>query len=355
MGPRQVGKTTLIKEYLKRTKEKTLYVTGDDIRIRDALSSENLDIIMELCDGYNIVAIDEASRIPNIGNNLKLMIDNIENIQIIASSSSSFELAGQLGEPLTGRKITIFLYPISFLELMELHTVHELKNSVLRKVLIYGAYPEIISEESIAGKKDLLHELVNSYLLKDVLEFERVKSSRVVMDLLRLLAYQIGSEVSMNELGSSLKIDHKTVARYLDILEKAYIIFNLRPFSSNKRKEIAKKSKYFFYDLGIRNAIISEYSPIEQRNDTGALFENFVIVERMKYNAYMKNHYNAFFWRTSNNNEVDLVEEHSGTITGYEIKYGRNAKSKHKNKFLEYYNNADFKLISADNFTDIII
>lgn len=353
LGPRQVGKTTLMTKFIREASEKSLYVTGDDIRIKNALSSSNLDLLKDFCDDYRIIAIDEASRIPNIGNNLKLIRDNIPNVQIIVSSSSSFELSGQVGEPLTGRKVDIFLFPLSFMELKTYISRQELRETVLRHSLVYGSYPEVVMEKKLSRKAELLYQIASAYLLKDILEFEKVKNSKVIFDLLKLLSFQIGSEVSLNEIGNTLKLDHKTVGRYIDLLEKAYIVYNLRPYSTNLRKEIAKKSKYFFYDLGLRNAIIRNFTQIEDRDDAGKLFENFIVNERMKRNSYLKEYANIYFWRTVRGDEIDLVEEKEGKIEGYEVKM--NSSKNANKKFLEYYPKANLKVINKSNFLDFIL
>lgn len=353
LGPRQVGKTTLITDFIKNTSEKCLYTTGDDIRFKSVLSSSNLDLLKDFCDDYRIIAIDEASRIPNIGINLKLITDNIPNVQLIVSSSSSFELSGQVGEPLTGRKIDIFLFPLSFMEMKNYHSKQELRETVLRHSLVYGLYPEVVTEKKLSNKAELLYQIASAYLLKDILEFEKVKNSKVIFDLLKLLSFQIGSEVSLNEIGNTLKLDHKTVGRYIDLLEKAYIVYNLRPYSTNLRKEIAKKSKYFFYDLGLRNAIIRNFNQIEDRDDVGRLFENFVVNERIKRNTYLKEYANYYFWRTVRGEEIDLIEEREGKIEGCEIKMN-SSKSANK-KFLEYYPKASLKVINKSNLLDFIL
>jgi len=243
-GPRQVGKTTLVRRHLESTQARSLYVTGDDVRMQEAWGSMRLDRLEELIEGYDVVVIDEAQRIPNIGLSLKLLVDAGVHTQLIATGSSSFQLAGQLGEPLTGRKVSLHMYPISQLELRELRSRGEMR-ARMEEHLIYGSYPEVVTATSMSEKRRVLDEIVGSYLLKDVLELERVKSPKVLLDLLRLIAFQVGSEVSLAELGGQLGLDSKTVARYLDLLEKGYVLFNVRGYSRNLRKEITKKSKYY--------------------------------------------------------------------------------------------------------------
>lgn len=296
-GPRQVGKTTLLNAFLTSSFFKYKLDSGDNIQTQTVLSSQDFGKIKEYAEGYELIAIDEAQKIPHVGEGLKILVDQIPNITVIATGSSSFELSGQIGEPLTGRKITLTLYPILQIELHKLYNTYELKNK-LKEWLVYGAYPEILATKTKQEKVRLLNELTHAYLLKDIFELKRVKSSKVLLDLLRLLAFQIGSEVSLTELAQQLTIDYKTVARYLDLLEKAFVIFNLRGFSRNLRKEMTKKSKYYFYDVGIRNAIISNFNTFELRNDIGPLWENFLIIERIKKQAYQEIYANNYFWRT---------------------------------------------------------
>ena len=280
-GPRQVGKTTLLNDFLKKTKFKYKLDSGDDARIQDILGSRSLESLEKYAEGYELIAIDEAQKIANIGEGLKLMVDHMPNIRIIVTGSSSFALAGQIGEPLTGRKTTITLFPIAQKELANLYNRHELEQK-LPDWLVYGGYPDVITAETSDKKKAVLEELLNSYLLKDILELEKVKGSKTLLDLLRLVAFQVGNEVSLTELATQIGMDYKTVARYLDLFEKSFIIYNLRGFSRNLRTEVTKKSKYYFYDNGIRNAVISNFNDLPLRDDVGKLWENFLFVERLK-------------------------------------------------------------------------
>lgn len=352
-GPRQVGKTTLLNDFLSETNFKYKLVSGEDISLYDVLGSSNIEKIKEFVSGYELIVIDEARKIPNIGLALKIMVDHIKDIRVIATGSSSFELAGQIGEPLTGRKTTLNMYPISQIELSYIYNKYELKEN-LSKYLIFGSYPEVITLESKQSKIDLLHELVNSYLLKDILEFERVKNSKILLDLLRLLAFQIGSEVSLSELASKLQIDSKTVARYIDLLEKSFIVFSLRGYSRNLRKEITKKNKYYFYDIGLRNAIISNFNDIEIRNDVGMLWENFVIIERLKKQSYQKIYANNYFWRTWDKKEIDFVEEKDGKLFGYEMKWSDRKVNEPKD-WKDNYTNASFEVISKETYLDFLL
>ncbi len=352
MGPRQVGKTTLLEDYLSSTGLKVKKVTGDDIMIHEPLSSRSLQTITSFCEGYDIIAIDEAQKIPHIGIGMKLMVDHIPNIKVIATGSSSFELSGQTGEPLTGRKTTLMLYPIAQMEMLHHLNKYELTEK-LDEFLIFGSYPDVITSETLREKINILNELVGSYLFKDVLEFERLKSPQLLINLLRLLAFQIGSEVSINELSQNLKVDNKTVKRYIELLEKSFIIFTLRGFSKNLRKEIAKKSKYYFYDTGIRNAVIANFNPIHLRNDKGQLWENFIILERIKRQSYTHIYSNNFFWRTWSGKEVDFIEERDGKLYGYEIKWSAK-NNKVPQLWLDTYPEASWEVINRNNYFDFI-
>lgn len=351
-GPRQVGKTTLLNDFLKETKLKYRLDSGEDVRIQETLSSQNFTKILGYAEGYELIAIDEAQKIKNIGQGLKILVDQIPSLQIIVTGSSSFELAGQVGEPLTGRKITLTLFPISHIELGGIYNTFDLKNK-LEEYLIYGGYPEVITTSVMIEKKRILNEITGSYLLKDILELEKVKGSKILLDLLRLLAFQVGSEVSLSEIGRQLGIDYKTVACYLDLLEKAFVVYNLRGYSRNLRKEITKKSKFYFYDNGIRNSIISNFNPIELRDDIGKLWENFLFVERLKKQAYKNIHVNNYFWRTWDQKEIDFVEEGNGKLYGYEFKW-QDKPVKPPKEWAETYSNSEFKVINRENYLEFI-
>jgi uncharacterized protein len=352
-GPRQVGKTTLIRSISRKTAGRIKYDTGDDYRIQEVWNSQNLSRLGEYVERYDTVIIDEAQRVPGIGIGLKLLIDAQAPCSFIVTGSSSFALAGQIGEPLTGRKNTLMLYPIAQLELASRFNRYELTEK-RDDFLLYGSYPEVITATNRNDKIEYLNEITGSYLLKDILELEQVKGAKILFDLLRLLAYQIGNEVSLRELGNSLGIDYKTVARYIDLMEKSFILYNLRGFSGNLRKEITKKSKYFFFDTGIRNAIIANFNPMEKRNDAGALWENFIFMERMKKASYYKIYRNVFFWRTWDKQEIDLIEEREGKLFGYEIKYG-NKNSSAPKIWRETYPDAEFSTINRENYLDFIL
>ncbi|MGB9706658.1 MAG: ATP-binding protein [Microgenomates group bacterium] len=351
-GPRRVGKTTLLQQYLRQTKYTYKLDSGDNILVQQVLSSRNFEQIFEYARGYDLIALDEAQHIPQIGWGLKILADEIPGIRIIATGSSSFELSGQVGEPLTGRKRTLILYPLSQLELKNHYNQFELEQK-LPEFLIFGSYPEVLVAKSKKEKRVILEELVGSYLLKDVLELEKIKSAKILLDLLRLLAFQVGSEVSLTELGSNLGIDRKTVSRYLDLFEKSFIVFNLRGYSRNLRTEIVKKSKYYFYDNGVRNALIANFNPPNLRNDLGQLWENFVISERIKYQHYRQIFANNYFWRTWSQQEIDWVEERKGKLFGYEIKWGTK-KGKLPSEWRQNYPKAKFKTINQKNYLSFV-
>ncbi len=352
-GARQVGKTTLVKEFLSNTDLKYRYDTGDNFQIASQLSECTYQSTQNHIQNYDLIVIDEAQKIPNIGNALKLMVDMNPEIYIIVTGSSSFELANKTDESLTGRKRILHLYPISQLELAQIYAPSELQNAI-SDFLIYGSYPEIINEKIIFDKIDQIKAITYSYLIKDILEFDRIKNSDKIYKLLQLLAFQIGSEVSANELSKNLSLDIKTIQYYLDLLEKSYVIFSLNSYSTNPRKEISKSSKYYFYDLGIRNSLINNFNLLDQRNDIGALWENFLIIERIKRDSYLKNYKNYYFWRTYTQKEVDFVEEFGGKIDGYEFKWNT-ANSKSPSIWSESYPDAFYSEINQQNYLNFIL
>ncbi|MFA4817859.1 MAG: ATP-binding protein [Parcubacteria group bacterium] len=349
-GSRQIGKTTLLKNFLQRTKLKYKLESGDNIKVQQVMGSQDFEKILEYISGYEFFAIDEAQRIPDVGMGLKIIVDQAADIMVLATGSSSFELAGQIGEPLTGRKKTLIMYPLSQIELASLYNNFELKQK-LPEQLIFGGYPAVMTAKTNLEKISTLEEIVNSYLLKDILDLEKVKGSKILLDLLRLLAFQVGQEVSLSELGGKLGLDYKTVARYLDLLEKSFILYNLRGFSRNLRKEITKKSKYYFYDNGIRNAIISNFNDLEMRDDTGRLWENFLVTERLKAQQYRNIFANNYFWRTWEQQEIDWIEEREGKLFGFEFKFSKD-KFKIPASFLKAYPKTEVKVITKENYLD---
>jgi predicted AAA+ superfamily ATPase len=319
-GPRRVGKSTLVSRFLAQTPLKYRNVSGDDIRIQTVLSSQSISRIGEFCEGLELLVVDEAQNIPLIGSGLKIIVDHFPRLYVIATGSSSFDLSNKIGEPLVGRQRVLKLFPIAQSELAKTMSTYELKMQ-LGSYLIFGTYPEVVTLHSQNEKREFLLELVNSYLLKDLLAIENIKSPRMLMDLLRLLAFQVGSEVSLNELANQLKIDAKTVFRYLDLLEKSFIIFSLSGLSRNLRNEVTAKKKYYFLDNGIRNAVINHFNAIDMRADTGQLWENFLVMERIKKQTYEGLYSNNYFWRTYNQKEIDWVEERDGRLFAFELKW----------------------------------
>ena len=352
-GPRQVGKTTLIKEFLKTTSNPYIFKTGDDISFSNDLSECSLEKFKKMVPVNTLFIIDEAQRIPNIGRALKLIIDNIDDITVVVTGSSSFDLANRTGESLTGRKIIQHLYPISLKEIAANISPYDLDKK-LADFLIYGMYPEPLTLPTSNEKIIKITEIANSYLLKDILDFDMIKNSKVILNLLKMIAFQIGSEVSTNELAKKLGVDKKTVARYLDLLEKAFVLFRLDGFSRNLRKEINKMSKYYFYDNGIRNALISNFNDLNTRNDIGQLWENFLVIEKVKTNSYLGRLANYYFWRTYDKKEIDLIEEREGKLFGYELKWKREKISAPKD-WLETYDNAKYEVISQENYQHFLL
>ena len=352
-GPRQVGKTTLLNTIIDKIRYRTLMIDADDTQYTSVLSSQNISLLSGLVSGYDCLYIDEAQQIPNIGINLKLLYDHFPHLKIVVSGSSSFELANTIKEPLTGRTCTFYLYPVSGVELSESLNRFEI-NSKLAELLLYGSYPEILTIDNYEDKKAHLYELSQSYLYKDVLALEDIRYSDKLAKLLQLLAFQIGSQVSLSELGAQLGMSQETVRRYIDLLEKCFVIFKLSGFSRNLRKEVSKMDKLYFYDLGIRNAIINNFSPIQMRMDRGQLFENFLMVERLKRNAYTSYFTTTYFWRLYTGAELDYIEECNGQLYGFEFKFNQK-QSRAPQSWLDTYSNASFECINCDNYLDFIL
>jgi uncharacterized protein len=348
-GARQVGKTTLIRRYLESTTLDYLLFTGDDLTFATDFAKCDLHLMKKIIAGKELLVIDEAQKIDNIGRALKLVVDHFPALYVIATGSSSFDLANQADEPLTGRKNMITLYPISISELLNHYTPYEIEHK-LPELLVLGSYPNIITYESEKDKEKRIDEIKNTYLIRDILEFQKLKRPGVVLDLLKLLAFQIGNEVSTVELGKQLGLDHKTVLRYLELLEKSFVLFSLGGLSRNLRKEVSKMKKYYFLDPGIRNAVIANFNPPDMRNDTGQLWENFLISERLKRNTYNQIRANYYFWRTYDQKEIDLIEERGGKLHGYECKWQLYKKIKPPREWLESYPNSGFQVIDRENF-----
>ncbi len=353
MGPRRVGKTELIKRLISRFDGKVFSGTGDNLDLREVLSSQRLQRINSTLGSYDLIFIDEAQRIPDIGYSIKLLIDGSPDKTIVLTGSSSFELAGQLGEPLTGRQKQKRLFPLSVVELYEQFGGMRLLE-ILNDLLIFGSYPEVLNQDTEIDKTEYLHSLRDSFLLKDIFELESLKYSAKLFDLLKLLAFQIGHEVSLNELANSLGMAKQSVERYISLLEKAFVVKRLGGFSRNLRNEITKSSRYYFLDNGVRNAIINNFNPIESRNDIGMLWENFMVMERLKKQEYQRLFSNNYFWRTYDQKEIDLIEERGGKLYAFEFKFG-NKKVKAPKQWLNAYPDSKFKIVTPDNFLEFLL
>ena len=351
-GPRQTGKTTLLNEIKSALKEKMLFVSGEDRFVQEWLSSRSIAILKKHIGDYKILIIDEAQHINQVGLNLKLIVDHVENVKIIATGSSSFELANQIGEPLVGRKWQFDLFPIAQIELKEQEDYLSTKENLSER-LIFGSYPEVITTISLDRKKQLLNSIVDNYLFKDILALKELKKPQKLIALLKLLAFQIGKEVSVSELANNLNVNFSTVERYLDLLTKIFIIIRVDGFSRNLRKEITKNSRYYFYDNGIRNALINNFNDLQTRNDVGQLWENYIVLERLKKRTYTQIFASQYFWRTYDQKEIDLVEEREGKLFGYEIKWG-DKKIKEPKIWRETYPNAEYEVINQENYLEFI-
>lgn len=352
-GARRVGKTTLIREIQKKFKDISLYLNCDEPDIREALTDKTSTELKSFIGPKQLVIIDEAQRVRNIGLTLKLIVDNYPEIQIISTGSSSFELSNQTVEPLTGRKYEYFLYPFSISELKSIYSNIEI-DRLLEKRIIFGMYPEIVINEFDNERN--LKEITRSYLYKDVLQYQNIRNPEILEKLLQALALQLGNEVSYNELSNSLGIDKKTVQSYVSILEKAFVIFKLGPFSKNLRNEIKKLRKIYFIDTGIRNALINNLNPFTLRNDMGVLWENFLIIERMKNTSNNFLSKNIYFWRTHQKEEIDLIEESTDNISAYEFKWKnkKSVKEKAPKAFSDKYKNINFKIVDRKNYQEFL-
>lgn len=352
-GARQTGKSTLIESILKSQDQEWLYLNGDEADVRETLTNTTTTHLRRIIGSKKIVFIDEAQRVQNIGLTLKLITDQIKDVQVIATGSSAFELSSQVNEPLTGRKFEFMLYPISFAEMVEHHGLIEEKRLIEHR-LIYGYYPEIVSQTSGEERKRL-KALASSYLYKDLLMLEQIKKPFLLEKLLKALALQIGAEVKYQEVAETIGSDGKTVEKYIDLLEKAFVVFRLPAFSRNVRNEIKKGKKIFFYDCGIRNAIIDNFKPIHQRTDVGALWENFVIAERMKYLRYTDQETSLYFWRTVQQQEIDLIEDHGDKLMAIEMKWNSKKKPRFPLTFTENYPVTETHHITRNNIEDFIV
>lgn len=351
-GARQVGKTTLVKKFLESVKEKALFVDGDDIITRQYLESQSINKLQDFIGSNALLVVDEAQNIEKIGLNLKLIVDHLPEVQVIATGSSSFDLAENVGEPLTGRKYVLKLFPLAQMEISHIEQRNE-TDANLEARLVFGSYPEVVTLRDNAKRVEYLNEIISSYLFKDILAIEGIRYANKLIQLLQLLAFQIGKEVSFAELGSQLGMSKNTVERYMDLLEKVFVIYRLSGFSRNLRKEITKSSRFYFFDNGIRNALIQNFNPTSIRNDIGELWENYIIAERLKKREYLRQQSNVYFWRTYDRKEIDLVEESGGGLAGYEIKWQKRPKKPPKD-WVRGYPDATFGVIHQENYLDFI-
>jgi len=355
LGARRVGKTALIKNYLETIPaDSYLQLNGEDIDDANLLKERSVSNYKRLLANVNLLVIDEAQNIPDIGKILKLIVDSINGIKIIATGSSVFDLSNKLGEPLVGRKNTIYLFPLAQMEFAN-HENYKETTQKLEERLLFGSYPELEQYPDWKDKINYLKEVINSYLLKDILVFEGIKQSNKIMDLLKLIAFQLGQEVSLQELARQLGISKNTVESYLDLLSKVFVVYKVPGFSRNLRKEITKSNRWYFYDNGIRNCIIGNFNRLDNRTDIGALWENYLAAERIKYQNYTQKNVTNYFWRTYDQQELDWLEEENGNISGYEFKWNENRKSKIPTAFAKAYPEASFEVINKQNYLEFII
>lgn len=350
-GPRQAGKTTLVKSFEKESGLRALYISADLSKNENLLMQRDLKVYSDLTEGYQLLIIDEAQRVPDIGLVLKIMYDEMPHLKVIATGSSSFDLANSASEPLTGRKRIFHLLPLSLEEISGEMNKYELDQQ-LEDLLIYGLYPEVYTSRS-NEKKEILEDISESYLFKDVLQLTTVKYIAKIRDLLRLIAFQVGQQVSIHELTNKLGINRETVERYIDLLEKAFVIFRLPAFSRNPRSEVSKMDKIYFYDNGIRNILIDNLKPLDYRTDIGNLWENFVVAERRKQILNYRKNVHSYFWRTYTGTEIDYVEETDTGFTGYEIKLNKDKFRIPKAWKTEY--NGELKLINRKTYLDFLL
>lgn len=349
-GTRQSGKSTLIENILKN--KEYLYLNGDDADVREILTNTTATKLKLVAGSKNIVFIDEAQRIPNIGLTLKLFTDQIKSVQIIATGSSAFELSSKVNEPLTGRKYEFLLYPLSFGELVQHHGLIQEKRLTEHR-LIYGGYPEIVTKKG--EENELLKLLANSYLYKDLLMLEQVKRPHILSKLLKALALQLGSEISYQEIAQTIGSDPKTVDKYIDLLEKTFVVFRLPALSRNVRNEIKKGKKVYFYDCGIRNAVINNFKSLNERTDVGVLWENYVISERIKFLLYQNMEAEHYFWRTTQRQEIDFIEEFEGKLHAFEFKWSKNSKARFSSTFSDNYPGSQYKVITPENLEEFLL
>ncbi len=354
IGPRRVGKTAFIRDYISQWKsEETLTLNGDDVSDTALVQERSVANYTRLLAGKKLLVIDEAQHIPDIGMTLKLIVDTIEGIHLIATGSSAFDLHQQVGEPLVGRKNTLYLFPLAQMEFKERE---DYKTTLEKREerLIFGGYPELSQYPDWKDKQDYLYQIMNDYLLKDILMVDGIRNSEKLYSLLRLIAFQVGKEVSLEELGRQLSMSKNTVERYLDMLSKVFVVYRIGGFSKNLRKEIVKNSRWYFYDNGVRNALIQNFNRLNLRMDVGELWENYLAAERLKFQSYTQMRCNNYFWRTYDQQELDWVEEEGDQLRSYEFKYSLNKTPKAPTAWSKAYPQAHFEVIHSGNYLDWI-
>ena len=351
-GARRVGKTILLKEIFNKIEGKKMLLIGEDMDVQNMLQNRSVHHYRQLFEGMNLLAIDEAQSIPEIGSVIKLIIDEIPHIQVIATGSSSFDLLNKIGEPLVGRASQFLLTPFSIREIAQKQNGMELRQNLENRI-VYGSYPEVVGMTSNTMKEEYLRDIVNAYLLKDILAIDGLRNTAKMNRLLQLVAFQIGSEVSYEELGKQLGMHRETVEKYLDLLSKVFVVYKLGAFSRNMRKEVSKAGKWYFYDNGIRNAIIGDFKDANSRMDMGKLWENFFITEKLKDNQNHLLHCQFHFWRTYDQQEIDLIEEKNVVINAYEMKWGKKLP-KAPAGFMKTYTGADFNVVNPDNYLEFL-
>lgn len=351
LGPRQTGKTTLVKSIVQESNIETLWLSGDDYLARHELGKHSLSHLRSIIGKHKMLVVDEAQNIDNIGLTLKIIVDNIPDVQVIATGSSSFELGNVLNEPLTGRKFEYMLYPVSYYELVQ-HNGLIAEKGLLGHRMVYGSYPEVASSQG--EEKELLQLLASSYLYKDLFIHQQIKKPQLIEKLTKALALQVSSEVSYNELARTIGADIQTVEKYIDMLEKAFIVFRLHSLSRNLRNELKRARKIYFYDNGIRNTIIGNYSPLSSRTDVGALWENYFVAERQKFLQYNKLYTNRYFWRNHAQQEIDYIEDRGGKLRAFELKWNPKKKGFFSKSFLNAYPDSEQHLINKENFAPFL-
>ena len=351
LGPRRVGKTVLIRQLIDQLSEPYLLLNGEDADVRQRLERRSTQNYRNLLGARRVLIIDEAQKIPEVGSLLKLMVDEIDGLKVLVTGSSAFDINQYNGEPLTGRKKTFNLFVLSEAELDQVEDPIQ-KISNLEHRLVYGNYPELLQIADADEQREYLQDLVNAYLLKDILELENIRNADKILNLLRLIAFQVGSEVSYNELGSQLSMSKNTVERYLDLLAKVYVVHSVNAFSRNLRKEIAKGKKWYFYDNGLRNILIGNMNPLPLRDDVGTLWENYVISERIKFQRYHRMLVYNYFWRTYDQQEIDWIEDRGGVLHAYEFKWNPNKRAKVPVAWQKSYENTEFEVIHRYNYLD---